>query len=95
MTKWEYKFHTYCPYAGKCLTVMPVDRRPLRFILAALGAEGWELVRIEKAGQCPGGGSHEELLFKRPVLDVLILSVDPLMALSAHRIPERPCHDPS
>ncbi len=67
MTKWEYKLHTYCPYAGECNTLIPVDRRPLRMILANLGAEGWELVRIEKAGQCPGGGAHEELLLKRPI----------------------------
>ena len=67
MTKWEYKTHTYCPYAGECNTLIPVDRRPLREILAALGEEGWEFVMKEKAGQCPGGGAHEELTFKRPL----------------------------
>ncbi len=70
MTKWEYKTHTYCPYTGECLTVMPVDRRPLREILAALGEEGWEFVMKEKAGQCPGGGAHEELTFKRAIEEI-------------------------
>ncbi len=79
MTKWEYKTHTYCPYRGECLTVMPVDRRPLREILAALGEEGWEFVMKEKVRQCPGGGAHEELTFKRPVEEQPIQFDDGLM----------------
>ena len=67
MTKWEYKLHTYCPWAGRCDALAPVDRRPLRKILAELGEEGWELVMKEDAGQCAGGGAHEELTFKRPL----------------------------